>query len=436
MTFPCRLLRTTLAWLLLATAAAMSQTAFLDLPEGTPPAQPRPILVVFVHGVTGGTETWEGPSGRSWPRIVAEDPVFENADILVYEYPSPALWSSYSVGGLADRLAIDLRNHAIGVSNYSQVVFVAHSLGGVVVRQMLLDATDDMRNRVAGLFLFGSPMGGSIYANWASFFSSNRQIIQLERSADPDRITNRLVKDWINRGLTLKSFCAYELARPIVVERSSVQPLCNSSLRELNVGHFDLVKPANGHSDQHRLLQDWYTTLLNEQTHFTLEEEEHARILVTSCSGDRDYTEDISRTVMRALDGLSGERARVSSTLPPDWTSPWYKSLLWKETPPKVIVSHFSCFERGNRRGDTVPDRDRDFGMFLDSLKNDPVKLVVYSRTFSTNRDYLDAILRDWGFAEAYSGRIEVLPINQNALLGVNSAPMRELREAVLRALR
>src|SRR4051794_6393006 len=78
---------------------------YFKRPDMPCPTQRRPDLIVFVHGVTGSTETWKGDKGAYWPTIVENDNIFENADILVYEYPSPKLWASYSVGGLADRLA-------------------------------------------------------------------------------------------------------------------------------------------------------------------------------------------------------------------------------------------------------------------------------------------------------------------------------------------
>ena len=139
---------------------------------------------------------------------------------------------------------------------------------------MLIDASPEFRGKVAGLFLFGTPMGGSIYANWASFFSRNWQIIQLVMSADPDRITNRAVKDWVNKQINVPSFCAFEKSEPIVVDKISVQPLCNAALRELNVGHFKLVKPADAKSDQHHLLQEWYNMVFKDSPSTTLQEEE------------------------------------------------------------------------------------------------------------------------------------------------------------------
>ncbi|MEC8483507.1 MAG: alpha/beta fold hydrolase, partial [Pseudomonadota bacterium] len=121
-----------------------------------------PTLLVFVHGFVGnGTDTWTNEETTAyWPAIVSKDPLFDRADILVYDYPSSFISQNITINELAKRMEIELRSSGVNIQAYEEVLFVAHSMGGLVVRQYLL-ANPDIANHVKGLFLFATPMKGS-----------------------------------------------------------------------------------------------------------------------------------------------------------------------------------------------------------------------------------------------------------------------------------
>ena len=66
----------------------------------------RPGIIVFLHGLTGGADTWRvsDPPRLSWPQIVAEDPLFGDMNILVYEYPSQLTGNGFRAGRDPDPL--------------------------------------------------------------------------------------------------------------------------------------------------------------------------------------------------------------------------------------------------------------------------------------------------------------------------------------------
>ena len=411
-------------------AADRSETHYLDLKPGEVPSVRKSVLLVFVHGVNGSDLTWVNSKGAYWPSIVQSDKdVFGNADILIYEYPSPYLWESYAIGDLAKRLNSDLDDPSVGAKNYSQIVFIAHSMGGLVVRQMLLDADADMQRRVEAIMLFGSPMGGSIKANWVNFFSKNAQYQGLKKGADPDSVTNRLVDSWINKRMAVDSYCAYGLS-DAVVELASALPLCNSALRPLPLGHLALVKPESRLSDQHLLLRSWWLDVFDGKANSSITEET-SRIVVASCSGDKNYTENDSSRIAQALNGVAGELARRTALLPPDWSSDWIKTQFWRVAAPKVIVIHLSCFERDFRGAGSIADRNHDFGLFLRAFKDDAVPILVYSRAFKKYPTFMAEQLNKLGLTDVYRDRLVTHVVEEGKLPGEDTGATGDLVKAV-----
>lgn len=415
--------------------ATRSQTHYLDHKPGEMPSVRKSALLVFVHGVNGSDQTWTNSNGATWPAIVRSDEIFGNADILIYEYPSPLLWKSYAIADLAKRMQSDLIDPTVGgATSYSQIVFVAHSMGGLVVRQMLLDADTDMRRRVEAIMLFGTPAGGSIKANWANYFSKNSQFFGLEKSTNPDSVTNRLVDSWINRKMAIDSYCAFGLS-DAVVEPASAIPLCNSALRPLLLGHLALVKPKSRLSDQHLLLRSWWLDVFDGKptSSFT---EDTSGIVVASCSGDKNYTEDDSSRIAKALDGLALEDARRTALLPPDWSSDWIKSQFWRVFAPKVIVIHLSCFERDLRGAESISDRNHDFGLFLRAFKDERVSIVVYSRAFKKRPTFMVEQLRKLRLTERYKNRLVTHAVEEAKLPGEDTAATEALVKTVEQLLK
>lgn len=104
--------------------------------------------VVLVHGLEGDDlTTWEGTKGDYddfWPQWLADD----RPDVAVWSVWYPAVISKWEGGsmayqGRAKQLLEALRLRGIGT--HKPVVFVAHSLGGIVVKQMLRISDDASR---------------------------------------------------------------------------------------------------------------------------------------------------------------------------------------------------------------------------------------------------------------------------------------------------
>ncbi|WP_292053238.1 MULTISPECIES: ABC-three component system protein [unclassified Brevundimonas] len=151
--------------------------------------------IVFVHGITGDCfGTWTHSNGEYWPKWVAGD--FENVNVYSAGYDSSLVGSLKKGAGasLSDRATILLDRLANRVAPHRPLVFITHSLGGLIVKQMLRkaqDASSDRRKRVGGLtratVFIATPHSGSQLpkaVNTLLRIATSKSIRELEYKAD------------------------------------------------------------------------------------------------------------------------------------------------------------------------------------------------------------------------------------------------------------
>lgn len=206
-------------------------------------------VIVFVHGVLGEPRaTWtNSTTGAFFPAIVSKDSTFDEADIFVYGFPSPKAKGSYNIDELTDhmRRTLDVNNIT---KNYDEVVFVCHSMGGIVTRAFLLKFRD-IEFKVPMIYFFSTPSTGSSLAAFAKAFGKNPQFADMVGIADNTYLGSQqsswLASKYAN---SVKSFCAYEVLDTYgvrVVDRSSATNLCNVRLDPIDANHVDIVKPKS-----------------------------------------------------------------------------------------------------------------------------------------------------------------------------------------------
>jgi len=124
-------------------------------------------VVVFVHGIlSNGDSCWRHSSGAYWPTIVAQDPQLVDLGVYVFSYRTGFFAGSYrladAVDALKEHLSLD------GITGSAGIVFVCHSMGGIVVRRYLVSRATELIERHArvALFLIASPSLGADYADW------------------------------------------------------------------------------------------------------------------------------------------------------------------------------------------------------------------------------------------------------------------------------
>lgn len=209
-------------------------------------------IIVFVHGVFGDAiSTWTSTeSGAYWPQLIADDvDIFGGVDVFVANFPSPMFKRSYNIDELADDLRRQLEEAEI-FDKYNNVIFLCHSMGGLVVRQYIVkNYIDD--NKVPMIYFFSTPSTGSNLANVGTLLANNSQLFDMHKmTTDSPGLIGMLQGLWLNSTYQQKitSFCAYEVLETYgvqVVERESATALCNARLDPINKDHIDIVKPKS-----------------------------------------------------------------------------------------------------------------------------------------------------------------------------------------------
>jgi len=116
-------------------------------------------IIVFVHGVMGdGVSTWTNENGSYWPALLIKDHTFDGADIYVLSYPT-GFWATLSIDELAENMRVDFK--ANGVAAYDKIIFISHSMGGLVTRAYLLKNKDVAAHTTFAHF-FSTPTTGAV----------------------------------------------------------------------------------------------------------------------------------------------------------------------------------------------------------------------------------------------------------------------------------
>ena len=214
---------------------------------GLPPYN-KPIAVVFVHGIFGDkSSTWMNQTS-SFPAMLKADPEFQDrVDVFVYEYFTPKFGNANSVVGLADQLRGSLEDNRV-FDNHQRVAIVSHSMGGLVVRRLLLNKREWLP-RVAMLYFFATPTNGSELTLAARAISSNPQLRGMLPLEGND-LLQEIQSDWLGSeaAKNVPSYCAYETLSTFgvtVVSMGSATALCNQALDPMTTNHIDIVKPID-----------------------------------------------------------------------------------------------------------------------------------------------------------------------------------------------
>lgn len=139
----------------------------------------KTVDVVAVHGLQGDAfKTWENGQGTLWLRdLLAID--IPSARIMTFGYDSTVAFSN-SVARIEDK-ALDLLNRLGGQRDKDTerrpIVFICHSLGGIVVKKALILAHErasdpafkEILINTKAIAFLGVPHGGSDSAWWAHF---------------------------------------------------------------------------------------------------------------------------------------------------------------------------------------------------------------------------------------------------------------------------
>jgi hypothetical protein len=235
-----------------------------DCPDAT-------VDICFVHGLTGNRDTtWTGSKQSTpWPTILLP-PKLPRARLLTWGYDSFVVQVSVaSKNRLIDHamnLLIDLTNDraSCGASD-RPLIFVAHSLGGLVCKETILTSRHnpeihlrDVFQHTVGIIFMGTPHRGSWMADWMRipasslgvFKSTNKSLLQVLET-DDQLLESIQVKFWSmvreqrESGRRLEITCFFEeLPLPVVGQVVSKMSATLEGYTSVGIhaNHRDIVK--------------------------------------------------------------------------------------------------------------------------------------------------------------------------------------------------
>jgi pimeloyl-ACP methyl ester carboxylesterase len=128
--------------------------------------------IVMVHGYfSSAAKCWTSPDGAHWPTLIAADPRTNGIPIFLGGYHTSSRSGTYGVHECAEELYRALKRTSVsgapGPLSKPNIIFVCHSMGGIVVRHLLERYRETFREQNVGLCMFASPSLGSGYADLA-----------------------------------------------------------------------------------------------------------------------------------------------------------------------------------------------------------------------------------------------------------------------------
>lgn len=211
--------------------------------------------IVFVHGLGGDwKETWTATNGAFWPEWVAREPL-EKCRVWCLHYPAAATaWTGNAMPlpGRAKNVLQRLAQFGIG---QRPIVFVAHSLGGLLIKAILRTSITHRHNdwtalaaNTKGIMFLATPHVGTLLASVANIF---RLFRVSAATRDLQRHESSLIElnDWFRANFSAMKLKAHVLSENeptfgvLVVDAGTVDPgIAGVRVVPLDRNHITIAK--------------------------------------------------------------------------------------------------------------------------------------------------------------------------------------------------
>jgi len=215
------------------------------------------VAVVFVHGIFGDTlGTW-GTEKTSFFKLLEDDPeIGPKVDLFAFGYTSNMFKSgSLAIDEAANLLYARLDNE--GVLKYPGIVFVNHSMGGLVTLRVLIQRAD-VRAQTSDVVLFATPQEGAQITLIAQNVANNPALENM-LPANRNTFLRTLNDDFKNLGNNRpRVSCAYEkspVGTAIIVPWDSATRFCDGNALAIAENHITIVKPDRPQHDSFMVVQ-------------------------------------------------------------------------------------------------------------------------------------------------------------------------------------
>ncbi|KAL9043840.1 MAG: hypothetical protein Q9214_002985, partial [Letrouitia sp. 1 TL-2023] len=304
------------------------------------PSEPL-IDFIFVHGLRGGSrKTWSktADSAQFWPKNwLPAEPRFKNVRIFSYGYKSD--WgerkgSTVTIHDFGQALLGEIQNTLCSNQHGSRtpLVLVGHSMGGVILKKVLLLARQDplyhhIAARIHSLFFLATPHRGADSAQLLSNmlkitvpFGSKAYVDSLIPNSDAIQVINEGFRH-AYQGIQLWSFFeTMPMSLGLIVEKdSAVLDLPGERVQLLNADHRNVCKFDDPSDSNYCTLRNAFISTIDsiESTWYSKKKTNHQqemRLLWTYLGISHAPENDLANVLENQLEG-SGDPAIGKSTL-------------------------------------------------------------------------------------------------------------------------
>jgi pimeloyl-ACP methyl ester carboxylesterase len=285
-------------------------------------SQGNKACVVFIHGFTGdATLTW----GR-FPDLLANEPSMSEWDILCFGFESSlapdmtGIWKGNpEIQMISDSLKTFIKMSF--ASQYNALVFIAHSMGGLVIQRALLDEAS-LFQKVDKVILFGTPSFGLTKA-WPFQLPLLKKLFrQPSDMAKNSAFIRTLREDWNKRfgqGMPFGFLAVAGSEDEFVPASASINDFPDDQCAVVPGNHLNIVKPISNEDASVNLVlrfisgkRDFRSPLGSAA--FALERREFQKVIDTLGNNPEKLDARALVKLALALDGL-GKRAESIQVL-------------------------------------------------------------------------------------------------------------------------
>lgn len=272
------------------------------------------------------------------------DSAFEDFDVYVHEYPTSVFGECMAVSDLATTMHEHLKSDAV-FENHEAVIFLAHSMGGLIVRTFLLRYREKA-DKVPMVVFMATPSAGSWKANIGSLLPTCPQVEDL-RTLDTNSFLKTQQSDWLNANFKdqIVSYCGIEMQASdgsLTIDRSSASLLCTREPVPLPGDHSHVVKPNSIDDLSHKFLKNALSDLsaLQRQRPITTLHTPEAKTSreeskIADNNRKKQILQSLTREYILSHDNISPGLLAGTEWPPIDWLNKRIKELgeSWAVTP-------------------------------------------------------------------------------------------------------
>jgi len=257
-------------------------------------AKIKNIHVMFIHGLGGDADnTWLGraENKEAWPLWLLEDS--DDINIWSIEYSAPKFKLNNDGMGIAD-LATNIFERILSTEELldGEIIFVCHSLGGLIAKQIMRIANEqtvrssaqEFIGRVSGIAFLATPHLGSDIASLGNqliprFFIRSLALLKPSVAAaslsrnDPNlRALNTWYREWASQNairhlVLIETESLYKVLK--VVKPDSADPgLLDARPIPIAANHENICKPVNKEDDIYIQVKGFVTKKKEKITSF------------------------------------------------------------------------------------------------------------------------------------------------------------------------